>query len=94
MKEFAVYTALRIALFLGSLAIVFGVWFAISGDVPIVWAVVIAFVMSGIGSYFLLSVPRVAFARRVETRASAATARFEEMRTKEDVDDVEPSDKP
>jgi hypothetical protein len=73
VKEFLVYTALRIALFLGSLAIVFGVWFAVTGEVPVVWAVVIAFVMSGIGSYYLLSVPREAFARRVETRASAAT---------------------
>lgn len=87
MKEFAVYTALRLALFAGSFAIVFGVWFAITGDVPVIWAVVIAFVASGVGSYFLLNVQREAFARRVETRAHAASTRLEEMRAKEDAED-------
>lgn len=82
-----VYTALRLALFVGSLAIVFGVWFAITGDVPLFWAVVIAFVASGLGSYFLLNAQREAFARRVEVRAHAASTRLEEMRTKEDVDE-------
>ncbi|WP_134740152.1 DUF4229 domain-containing protein [Nocardioides sp. 503] len=88
MKEFVVYTALRLALFAGSFAIVFGAWFAVTEDVPVVWAVVLAFVLSGVGSYFLLSAQREAFARRVETRAGAATARFEEMKAKEDADDA------
>nr|WP_264674598.1 DUF4229 domain-containing protein [Nocardioides lijunqiniae] len=94
VKEFAVYTALRLALFLGSFAIVFGAWFAVTEDVPLVWAVVLAFVMSGIGSYFLLSAQREAFARRVEARAGAATARFEEMKAKEDAEDAQGSDGP
>jgi protein-S-isoprenylcysteine O-methyltransferase Ste14 len=94
VKEFAVYTALRLALFLGSFAIVFGAWFAVTEDVPVVWAVVLAFVMSGIGSYFLLSAQREAFARRVETRASAATARFAELKAKEDADDASSQDRP
>ncbi|MCD4533464.1 DUF4229 domain-containing protein [Nocardioides sp. cx-169] len=94
MKEFLVYTGLRLALFLGSFALVFGIWFAVSDEVPIVWAVVMAFIISGVGSYFLLSVPREAFARRVETRANVASARFEEMRTKEDADDLPSSDQP
>lgn len=88
MKEFAVYTAMRLALFLGSFAIVFGVWFAVADEVPIVPAVVIAFIISGIGSYFLLNAQREAFARRVEARASAASARLEAMRAKEDADDA------
>ncbi|MDO9495458.1 MAG: DUF4229 domain-containing protein, partial [Nocardioides sp.] len=87
MKEFVVYTALRLALFIGSLALVFGIWFAITGDVPIFWAVVVAFVASGVGSYFLLNAQREAFARRVEVRAHAASTRLEEMRAKEDAED-------
>lgn len=82
-----VYTALRLALFIGSLALVFGIWFAITGDVPIFWAVVVAFVASGVGSYFLLNAQREAFARRVEVRAHAASTRLEEMRAKEDAED-------
>lgn len=91
VKEFVVYTALRLALFIGSFAIVFGIWFAITGDVPIFWAVVIAFVASGLGSYFLLNAQREAFARRVEVRAHAASTRLEEMRTKEDADEEQSS---
>ena len=87
MKEFWIYTGLRIVLFLASLGIVVGVWFLIAGEVPVVWAVIIAFLMSGVGSYFLLGVPRAAFARRVETRAERMTAKIEEMRAKEDADD-------
>lgn len=81
-----VYTALRIALFLGSLALVFAVWWLVDGSVPVLWAVVVAFVISGLGSLYLLNGPREAFARTVEARASRAATRFEEMRTKEDVD--------
>ncbi len=86
MKEFWIYTGLRVALLLGSLAIVSGIWAVVAGEVPILWAVVIAFLMSGIGSYFLLARPREAFAQRVEARAQKATAKIEEMRKKEDAD--------
>lgn len=87
MKEFWIYTLLRIVLFLASLGIVVGVWFAIAGSVPVLWAVVIAFVMSGLGSYFLLNRQREALARRVQTRAEAMTTKIDEMRAKEDVDE-------
>lgn len=87
MKEFWIYTALRFLLFVGSLGIVVGVWFVLADSVPILWAVVIAFVLSGAGSYFLLNRPREALARRVQTRAERMTAKIEEMRAKEDVDD-------
>jgi LPXTG-motif cell wall-anchored protein len=88
VKEFYIYTGLRIALFLGSFGIVVGLWFAITGEAQIFWAVVIGFVVSGLGSYFLLNRQREALARRVQTRAEAMTAKVEEMRAKEDVDDV------
>jgi hypothetical protein len=87
VKEFWIYTLLRIVLFLASLGIVVGVWFAIAGSVPVLWAVVIAFVMSGLGSYFLLNRQREALARRVQTRAEAMTTKIDEMRAKEDVDE-------
>lgn len=86
VKEFIVYTAMRIGLFLSSLAVVVGVWMLITGEVPLLWAVVIAFVVSGLGSYFLLSRQREAFARRVEERAQRMSARYEDLRSREDVD--------
>lgn len=86
MKEFWAYTGLRIVLFLAALLVVGGIWMLVSHEVNILWAVVIAFVVSGIGSYFLLNRQRDAFARRVEGRASRMTRRYEQMRSKEDVD--------
>ena len=86
MKEFVVYTAMRIGLFVASLLVVFGVWMLLSDQVPVLWAVVIAFVMSGLASYFLLNRQREAFARRVERRAERMQERIEQMKSKEDVD--------
>jgi hypothetical protein len=87
VKEFWIYTGLRIAIFAASLGLVIGVWFLFADAVPILWAVVIAFAMSGIGSYFLLNRQREAFARRVQTRAERMTAKIEELRAKEDAED-------
>jgi hypothetical protein len=86
VKEFLIYTSLRLVLFLASLGIVVGVWFLVAGQVPVLWAVVIAFLMSGLGSYFLLDRPREALARRVQTRADAMSSKIEEMRSKEDAE--------
>ena len=86
MKEFWVYTGLRIVVFVAALLVVSGVWMLVSDSVPLVWPVVIAFVISGIASYFLLARQRDAFAQRVETRATRMTDRFEEMRAREDAD--------
>ena len=88
MKEFAIYTGLRIALFVASLITVTLVWALLSGsrEVPALWSVVLAFVISGVLSYFLLNRQREAFARRVEERATRATAAFEERKAREDED--------
>ena len=86
MKEFWIYTGLRVLLFLASLGIVAGIWAVATDEVPFVWAVVVAFLVSGVGSYFLLARQRAAFAQRVEVRAQKATARLEELRGKEDED--------
>ena len=86
MKEFWIYTAMRIVLFVASLALVIGVWMMFADEANILWAVVIAFVLSGLASYFLLNRQREAFARRVDERAQRVTSKFEEMKAKEDVD--------
>lgn len=87
MKEFVVYTALRVLLFIASLGVVLGVWILVADRVPVLWPVVIAFAISGVASYFLLNRQRAAFARRVEERASRAAAAFEERRAREDLED-------
>ena len=86
VKEFWIYTLLRVVLFLGSLGLVVGVWFLFTDEVPIIWAVVIAFVMSSLGSYFLLNRQREALAQKVDERAHRMSTKIDEMRSKEDVD--------
>ncbi len=86
VKEFAVYTALRLLLFAAVFAVIAGIWLAVSDSVPIMWALLIALVVSGVVSYFLLNRPRDAFARRVDERARRAAAAFEAQRAREDVD--------
>ena len=86
MKEFWIYTALRLGLFVGSFAIVFGVWFLLADSVPVLWVIVIAFAISGVASYFLLQRQREAFAVKVEDRAGRASRKLEEQRSKEDTD--------
>ena len=82
-----VYTVLRIVLFLASFGIVVGLMALISGgSYHLFWAVVLAFLVSGIGSFFILDRQREAFARRVETRAAKAAAAFEERKAREDAD--------
>lgn len=88
MKEFVVYTALRLLLFLASLGIVLGVWALVAGseDIPFLWPLVIALALSGVASYFLLNRHREAFARRVQERAERAAAAFEARKAREDED--------
>lgn len=87
MKEFVVYTALRIVLFLASFGVVVGVMALVSGGrYHLFWAVILAFLVSGVGSYFILDRQREAFARRVEDRAARAAAAFEERKAREDTE--------
>ena len=86
VKEFVVYTLLRLVLFAGSFAIVAGIWLAFSDHVPVLWVLVIALVISGVASYFLLNRPRESFAQRVDERARRASAAFEAHKAREDVD--------
>jgi cell division protein FtsL len=87
VKEFLVYTALRLALFVAALAVVLGVWWIVVDTVTqnqVFVAVLIAFVVSGGASYFLLHGHREHLARKVEERAERAKARIEEIRSRED----------
>jgi uncharacterized membrane protein len=90
VKEFWVYTGLRVLLFLATLAVVFGIWLLVADEVPVLWAVVIAFAISGVASFYLLDRSRQAFAQRVQARAERASAALEAQRSKEDVDDERP----
>ena len=85
MKEFVVYTGLRLLMFAATFGIIIGVWLLVGDKANIFVAVVVAFVVSGVGSYFLLNRPREALAQRVEVRAERATKAFEELKAKEDV---------
>lgn len=83
------YTALRLVLFLASLVMVLGIWSLVNGGdgvngSQLFFAVIAAFIISGVASYFVLSRQREALAQRVEARASKAVSKFDEMRSKED----------
>lgn len=85
MKEFVIYSGLRVVLFAATLGVVCGVWAAANhGDVDWVVAFVVSLLLSGAASFVLLNRQRAKFAAHVEERASRAAARFEAMRSDED----------
>jgi hypothetical protein len=88
VKEFAVYTVARLALFVASYAVIAAAYMLVRGtsSVPLVWPVLLAAVVSAVASLYLLKGPRARFAARVEARASSMSRRFEEARAKEDQD--------
>ncbi len=87
MKEFLVYTAARLALFAATYGIVVGVYVLVAGTpVPVLWPLLLAAVVSGITSVYLLRGMRERFTAKVQGRAARMSQRFEEMKAKEDVD--------
>jgi uncharacterized membrane protein len=86
VKEFWVYTGLRLLLFAASVAVVGGIWLAVSGSAPVMWILVVSLVVSGLASYFTLGRQRSALARHVDERARRASEKLEELKAKEDVD--------
>ena len=88
MKEFAIYTVMRLLLFVATYAVLAGIWVALFGTgglllVPFLGAVVI----SSIASLKLLAPQRERFAAVVEARAQRATRKFEELKSREDASD-------
>jgi hypothetical protein len=86
VKEFWIYTGLRLLLFAASVAVVGGIWLAVSDSAPVMWVLVVSLVLSGLASYFVLGRQRSALAHHVDERARRASAKFEELKAKEDVD--------
>ena len=86
MKEFAVYTAARLGLFLVSYALVIGVYLIVSGadQIPVFWPFLVAVIMSAVGSVYLLRKQREDFARAVQGRAERAAARRHMVAAEED----------
>jgi Protein of unknown function (DUF4229) len=85
VKEFAVYTLARIGLFVASALVLLGL-FRLLGSDSLLLPLLLAAVVSGLASYYLLRGQRERFAARVEARAHAATRAFEERRAREDED--------
>ena len=86
MKEFWTYTLLRIALFVGTTAVVWGVYALVADTINLAVVVLVAAVISSVLSWKLLAAPRNRFAASVEARAARASARFEEIKAREDTD--------
>ena len=86
MKEFWTYTLLRIVLFVGTTAVVWGVYALVADTINLLVVVLVAAATSSALSWKLLAGPRNRFAASVEARASRASARFEEMKAREDTD--------
>jgi hypothetical protein len=86
VKEFWIYTGLRLLLFAASVAVVGGIWLAVSDSANVMWILIIALVVSGAASYVVLGRQRTALAHHVDERASRMSARIDEMKAKEDQD--------
>jgi hypothetical protein len=86
VKEFWIYTGLRLLLFAASVVIVGGIWLAVARSANVMWVLIISLVLSGLASFLLLGRQRTALAQHVNDRALRVSTRFEEIKAKEDVD--------
>jgi Protein of unknown function (DUF4229) len=60
VKEFVVYTVMRLALFLASFGVVVGLMaLFLDGRYNLFWAIILAFLISGVASFFIPGVRRV-----------------------------------
>ncbi len=86
VKEFFIYTAARLGVFLASYAVVVGIYLLVTGDdqIPLIWPFLVAVVISAFASIVLLRRQREAFAHAIQHRADRASSRLEQMRAKED----------
>jgi len=86
VKEFWVYTGLRLLLFAASVVVVGGAWLAFDESANVMWVLLVSLALSGLASYFLLGRQRAALAQHVDDRARRASERFDELKAKEDAD--------
>jgi F0F1-type ATP synthase membrane subunit b/b' len=83
MKEFAIYTGLRLLLF----AACFGVlWVALHNWIAIFPLLLLALVITSILSFFVLRAARDRLAGTIESRAARIASRIEAARSAEDDD--------
>ena len=88
VKHFLVYTGLRIALFVTTYAVLWAVATLLgAGESAWIWILIGAAVISSVLSLRFLSGPRERLAQSVQERAERASAKFEEMKSKEDAED-------
>ena len=88
VKPFLIYTALRMALFVATFAVISVITVLVFGGNGVTWmvSVVVAAVVSSLLSLRVLAGPRDRFAQVVEARAARAHEKFEEIRASEDAD--------
>jgi hypothetical protein len=87
VKAFAIYTALRLAIFVACYAVLGWIYLGLFGKTgALLWPFLAAIVLSSLLSWKYLARQREQFAANVQARAERATAKFEEMRSKEDSD--------
>lgn len=86
MKEFAIYTAARLGVFLVCYAVIVGVYLLVSGGdrVPVFWPFLLAVVVSAVASMTLLRRQREAFAMSVQRRAERSAARRRMVQAEEE----------
>ncbi len=77
MKEFWIYTAARLGLFVVSYAVIIGIYLLASGEdrLPVFWPFLLAVIVSAIASAVLLRKQRDRFTAAVQQRAERAAAR-------------------
>lgn len=88
VKHFVVYTVLRLALFVATYAVLsLPAVLLFGNEVTVLFVtLVVSAVVSSLLSLRLLAGPRERFAQAVQGRAERASAKLEEMRSREDVD--------
>ena len=87
MKEFVVYSGLRLGLFVLTYAALAALWvLAVGRDGLLLVPFLGAVVLSSVLSWKFLAPQREAFAARVQSRAERMSTKYEEMRAREDTD--------
>lgn len=85
MREFVVYTVMRLLLFVTTYAVLAGVWALAFGREGVLWLpFIVAVIVSSLLSLRLLAPQRERFAAVVQRRAERATERFDQRKSRED----------
>lgn len=86
MKEFLIYNFMRLLLLASAIVIVVGTWSLFAEEVPLLWALVVAVLLSGVTSWFLLARQRQALAAVLEERAGKGVEKFDAFKARTDDD--------